>query len=99
MVPQCENCGKPATLKWSPGGQTTCDRCRPGNGESATPLAVDVGARQLVSREEAAALLSVSVDTFDRHVRHKVKAKMVGNRPMYSVEELRAYAASGAKQL
>lgn len=58
-----------------------------------------IGERELVSRQEAADMLSVSVDAFDKHVRHHVKAKKIGDRTMYSVEALKAYAASGAKPL
>jgi hypothetical protein len=35
-------------------------------------------ARALISREEAAALCGVSVDSFDRHVRSNVLTKRIG---------------------
>ena len=57
----------------------------------------DPNTRGLLSREEAAYYCGgVSLDTFDRHVRHNVKTRMVGARPFYSVESLRAFCASDA---
>ena len=47
----------------------------------------------LVSREDAAAMLGVSVATFDRHVRTTLKpARRIGGRVLFSVEAVRAYA-------
>lgn len=104
-LPLCENCKRPATLVWTLDDGTdehTCDRCKPASGVDARPLAPaapDVSGRVLVSREEAAQMIGVSLDTFDRHVRTQVGARMIGDRPMFSVERLQAWAASAPKSL
>ena len=44
-----------------------------------------------VQRKEAAALLSIGVDTFDRHVRPHVPARLIGGVRLWVVEELRVW--------
>ena len=44
-----------------------------------------------VSREEAAALLSVSVDTFERHVLPDLRVVQVGRRQLVPIRELEAW--------
>jgi excisionase family DNA binding protein len=86
-----------------PGGEaTTCGRCTPA-AATGPARSLSAGApaenKLLLSREEAAALLGVSPDTFDRHARHRIGARMVGNRPMFSADAVRAYSKTTAKDL
>lgn len=101
-MPACENCGKPATTRWDTGA-LTCDRCRPGDGESPTPLAVEavalteLRARALVTRAEAARLCGgISVDAFDDHVRPHVRERVVGSKPMFKPADLDKFADGGS---
>lgn len=47
-----------------------------------------------VSREEAAALLSISVDTFERRVLPELRVVQLGRRQVFPVRELEAWLAS-----
>ena len=106
MVPPpfCANCFRPATLAWPldyGGEETTCDRCVPAPASGpARSLAADAPeSKLLLSREDAAKWLGVSPDAFDVHVRPRVGARMVGRRPMFAVDALRAYSKAGTKGL
>jgi Meiotically up-regulated gene 113 len=50
-----------------------------------------MNARALISREEAAALCGVSVDSFDRRVREHVLTKQIGRRVLVVAESLEAW--------
>jgi len=59
------------------------------------PTAVDVPAIALtVSREQAAALLSISVDTFERRVLPELRVVQVGRRQLVPVRELESWVSS-----
>ncbi len=47
-------------------------------------------------RKEAAAVLGISVDTFDRHVRPELKCIYVGDTRLWPVKELERWLASRA---
>ena len=49
-----------------------------------------------VGRDEAAALLGVSLDTFERHVLPHLRVVQVGRRQLVPVRELEAYVAARA---
>lgn len=49
-----------------------------------------------VSREQAAALLSVSVDTFERRVLPDLRVVQVGRRQLVPIRELEAWLASNS---
>ena len=52
--------------------------------------------RILVTRQEAARLLGVSVSTFKRHVEPHVRYVQAGARPMFLVRELEEWAEGRA---
>jgi hypothetical protein len=59
--------------------------------------APDVRKQGLASIEDARMFLGgISRDTFDRHVRRKVKLKRVGSRPYVEVESLVAFCKTDA---
>ncbi len=61
----------------------------------STPATVELPAVALaVSRDEAAALLSISVDTFERRVLPDLRVVQVGRRQLVPVRELEAWIAS-----
>ncbi len=61
----------------------------------AAPAAVDLPAVALaVSREQAAALLSISVDTFERRVLPELRVAQVGRRQLVRIRELEAWLSS-----
>lgn len=60
-----------------------------------TPRSVELPPIALaVSREEAAALLSISVDTFERHVLPELRVVQVGRRQLVTIRELEAWLTS-----
>lgn len=61
------------------------------------PRTVDVPPVALaVSREEAAALLSISVDTFERHVLPDLRVVQVGRRQLVTIRELESWLTSNS---
>ena len=59
------------------------------------PAAVDVPAVALaVSRDQAAALLSISVDTFERRVLPELRVAQVGRRQLIPIRELETWLSS-----
>src|SRR5436190_11877712 len=98
-VPVCENCGRPATIRWRIGqGEYAhnCDRCRHIAGYDPEPLSQERG---LLDRTGAASYLGVSLDAFDAHIKPNVRVRMVGSKPMFTRAALDDYAESGAAEL
>jgi hypothetical protein len=63
----------------------------------ARPEGVEIPAVALaVSREQAAALLNLSVDSFERHVLPHIRVAQVGRRQLVPVRELEDYLSSKA---
>jgi hypothetical protein len=56
--------------------------------EGPPPIVLAVG------REQAAALLSISVDTFERHVLPELRVVQVGRRQLVTIRALEAWLAS-----
>jgi excisionase family DNA binding protein len=52
--------------------------------------------RLALSRAEAAAALGVSVDFFDQHLRHEIRAVRRGRRRLYPVRELERWLDAAA---
>lgn len=55
------------------------------------------GPRLALQRKDAAAWLSVGVDTFDRHIRPHLKVVYVGDLRLWPVSELQRWLDSNAR--
>jgi len=63
----------------------------------AVPVAPEIPAVALaVSRKQAAALLSISVDTFERRVLPHLRVAQIGSRQLVPIRELEAFLATHA---
>jgi hypothetical protein len=100
----CENCGKPATLyrKTDHGEVATCDKCKPGDwtGEARPVIETppDLSNRETLSREEAAAKLGVSIDTFERYVLPELRVVPAGRRQLIPAGELEQWVKRNARR-
>lgn len=98
----CENCGKPATMyRDTPRGEVpTCDSHRPGDWTGDARALVltlpDLSGRVTLSKAEAAAAISVSVDYFDKRVMPDLRIITRGARVLIPVDELRKWADKSA---
>lgn len=77
--------------------QAAADETPAGANRSEPPAVSD--STLLLSRTQAAKLLSISADSFDQHVRHKIKTVMIGDRPMFERADVLRFSQSGAKSL
>jgi hypothetical protein len=62
----------------------------------STPTITATIPRICLRREEAAAALGVSEESFDRHVRHEVRAIRRGRLTLYPIADLERWARDSA---
>jgi len=98
----CSNCGRPATLyrATSSGDVLTCDDCIPGDatGEARPVVAptADLGDRLTLSKAEAASVLGVSVDYFEKRVMPDLRVITKGGRVLIPKASLEAWSETAA---